>query len=77
MRTVEFRLLGPLEVAADDGVVVLGSPQQRALLALLLIRRNEVVPLDAIVAALWSDDPPRTVAQIVRVRLAAEEAARG
>ena len=64
---MEFRLLGPLEVATDDGMVVLGSPQQRALLAVLLIRRNEIVPLDAISAALWPADPPRTAAQIVRV----------
>jgi DNA-binding SARP family transcriptional activator len=64
---VEFRLLGPLEVLAADRVIVLGSPRQRALLAALLIRRNEVVPLDAIVAALWPGDPPRTAAQIIRV----------
>jgi DNA-binding SARP family transcriptional activator/basic membrane lipoprotein Med (substrate-binding protein (PBP1-ABC) superfamily) len=64
---VEFRLLGPLEVASGHRVVVLGSPQQRALLTLLLIRRNEIVPLDAIVAALWPGEPPRTAAQIVRV----------
>ncbi|HEY1512113.1 MAG TPA: BTAD domain-containing putative transcriptional regulator [Gaiellaceae bacterium] len=64
---MEFRLLGPLEVSSGHRVVVLGSPQQRALLTLLLIRRNEIVPFDAIVAALWPGEPPRTAAQIVRV----------
>ena len=64
---VEFRILGPLDVLSDERVVELGQPRQRALLAVLLIRRNEVVPLDAIVAALWPGDPPRTAAQIIRV----------
>lgn len=64
---MEFRILGPLDVRAGEQVVDLGSPRQRALLAALLIRRNEVVPLDAIVAALWPGDPPRTAAQIIRV----------
>ena len=64
---MEFRLLGPLEVLAADRVIDLGSPRQQALLALLLIRRNEVVPLDVIVASLWPGDPPRTAAQIIRV----------
>jgi DNA-binding SARP family transcriptional activator len=64
---VEFRILGPLEVVGDGCSIDLGPPRQRALLALLLIRRNAVVSLDAIVAALWPADPPRTAAQIVRV----------
>jgi DNA-binding SARP family transcriptional activator len=64
---VEFRLLGPLEVLAADRVIVLGSPRQRALLAILLIRRNEIAPLDAIAAALWPGEPPKTSAQIIRV----------
>lgn len=63
---VQFSILGPLEVVDGGRVIELGSPRQRALFALLVIRRNEVVPVDAIIAALW-DDPPRTAAQIVRV----------
>ena len=64
---MEFRLLGPLEVVTGQRVIGLGPPRQRALLAVLLIRRNEIVPLDAISSALWPGDPPRTAAQIVRV----------
>lgn len=64
---MEFRILGPLEVDLDGGSIDLGPPRQRALLALLLIHRAEVVPLDAILEALWPSDPPRTAAQIVRV----------
>jgi len=64
---VEFRILGPLEVLDGERVIELGPPRQKALLVLLLIRRNEVVPLDAIVSALWPRDPPRTAGQIIRV----------
>ena len=32
---VEYRVLGPLEVRADDGPLPLGGEKQRALLALL------------------------------------------
>jgi DNA-binding SARP family transcriptional activator/basic membrane lipoprotein Med (substrate-binding protein (PBP1-ABC) superfamily) len=63
---VEFSILGPLAVDDDGRAIDLGPPRQRALLALLLIRRNEIVPVDVILAALW-DDPPRTAGQIVRV----------
>ena len=34
---MEFRILGPLEVAKDADVVALGGPLPRALLALLLL----------------------------------------
>ena len=37
---MEFRLLGTLEVRAGDGLLPLGRPKQRALLALLLLARE-------------------------------------
>jgi DNA-binding SARP family transcriptional activator/basic membrane lipoprotein Med (substrate-binding protein (PBP1-ABC) superfamily) len=64
---VEFRVLGPLEVDAGGRPLPLGGPRRRALLALLLIHRNEVVPAERIVDALWEREPPRTAAQVVRV----------
>ena len=41
MEVLEFRILGPLEVIADDVSVPLGGRHQRALLTLLLLRANE------------------------------------
>ena len=56
-----FRILGPLEVAADDGAPIsLGGTKQRALLAVLLLRAGEVVSTDFLTAALWGDSAPRT-----------------
>ena len=37
---VEFRILGPLEAADDEGAVALGPTKQRALLAVLLLHRR-------------------------------------
>ena len=54
----EFRLLGPLEVVADSAVLPIGGPRQRALLAFLLLHANEVVSRDALIDALWGEEPP-------------------
>jgi hypothetical protein len=43
---VQFRVLGPLEVWDEEGQLDLGGRWQSALLALLFLRRNEVVPVD-------------------------------
>jgi len=55
---VEFRLLGPLGVQAERHDVALGGPRQRLLVALLLLRANEVVTVDRLVDDLWGDEPP-------------------
>ncbi|MFL5957431.1 MAG: BTAD domain-containing putative transcriptional regulator, partial [Solirubrobacterales bacterium] len=68
---VEFRLLGPLEAVVDGVPVVLGPPQQRAVLALLLLNANEVVSRDRIVDELWGERPPATAAKLVQVYVSA------
>ena len=55
---VRFGLLGPLEMRADSASVALGTPKQRAVLALLLINRNRPVSNDVLVGAAWNDEPP-------------------
>ncbi len=57
---MRFRILGPLEVWDDDRLLVLGGPQQRALLALLLLDANRVVSADRLVGHLWGETPPST-----------------
>src|SRR5438094_22429 len=51
---MEFRILGPIEVTEEDRPVALGAAKQRALLALLLLRANEVVSSDRLVDELES-----------------------
>ena len=63
---MEFRILGPLEIADDGRILSLGSGRQLALVALLLVRRNTVVATERIVDELWPESPPPTAAKIVR-----------
>ncbi len=53
---MEFRILGPLEVARDDEMLDVGPYKQRALLALLLLNVNRVVSTDRILDELWGDE---------------------
>ena len=63
---VDFRILGPLEVAQDGQSLRLGGAQQRALLAVLLIHRGEVLSTDRLIDELWADRPPPTAAKTVQ-----------
>ena len=56
--TVQFRILGPLEVLDGQHLVELGRPKQRALLAVLLVHANQVVALDRLIEELWGQQPP-------------------
>lgn len=53
---MDFRILGPIEVADGDHRLALGGPKQRALLAMLLLHANEVVSSDRLIDALWGDE---------------------
>src|SRR5581483_11594950 len=64
---MEFRILGPFEVWSDEGRLPLGGSQQRMLLAILLLRRNEVVSIDRLVDELWTGGPPATAVKVVQV----------
>jgi DNA-binding SARP family transcriptional activator len=55
---MEFRILGPLEVEDDGRLIPVGGTKQRALLALLLLRANEVVSRDRLIDELWGGSPP-------------------
>lgn len=56
--TLEFRILGPLEVRRDGERIAIPAPRQRALLGYLLLRANEPVPADELIDQLWGDDAP-------------------
>ncbi|MCS5734698.1 BTAD domain-containing putative transcriptional regulator [Herbiconiux daphne] len=59
---MRYRLLGPLEVESGESMLELGAPKQRAVLGVLLVERGAVVSVDAIVDAVWGDEPPTSVA---------------
>jgi DNA-binding SARP family transcriptional activator len=64
---VEYRILGPLEVAANGRAVPLGGTKQRSLLAVLLLHRSAVVPTDRLVEDLWGAEAPAAAAKSVQV----------
>jgi predicted ATPase/DNA-binding SARP family transcriptional activator len=66
---MEFRILGPLEVAAGDELLALGGSKQRALLAILLLHANEVVSSDRLIEGLWSERPPESGRKVLQVRV--------
>jgi DNA-binding SARP family transcriptional activator len=55
---VWLRVLGSLEAEVDGIAVPLGGPRQRAVLALLVSARGEVVSVDRMVEDLWHGEPP-------------------
>jgi DNA-binding SARP family transcriptional activator/tetratricopeptide (TPR) repeat protein len=58
---VHFRVLGPLEVAADDGSAVrLSAGRARIVLALLCAAPGQVVSRDRLIDLAWRGQPPAT-----------------
>jgi predicted ATPase/DNA-binding SARP family transcriptional activator len=67
---MEFRILGPLEAWDEGGQVSLGGRKPRALLALLLLQPNKVVPADRLIDELWGEDSPERAAAALRINVA-------
>lgn len=66
---IEFRVLGPLALLRGDRPIAIGGPQQRRLLAALLVHAGEVVPVDWLLTVLWGDDLPPTALKSLRTRI--------
>ncbi|MDX8031930.1 BTAD domain-containing putative transcriptional regulator [Lentzea sp. BCCO 10_0856] len=64
--SVEFRVLGRIEVRARGTNVALGSLKQRLLLATLLLNPGRTVPIRRLVRALWADEPPMSAVANLR-----------
>src|SRR5690242_19519508 len=66
-RSLEFGILGPVAAWNDGRELPLGGAKQRSLLAVLLLRPNELVPTPRIVDELWGEQPPATAVKTVQV----------
>ena len=66
---MDFRILGPLEVVDDGRPVALGGARQRALLAILLLRRGKLVPAARLVEELYGTEPPATAAKSLQAHV--------
>src|SRR5581483_1323757 len=63
----QFRVLGPVEAIVDGAPAALGAPKQRALLALLLVNRGQVVSAEQLIDGLWGESPPASASQSLQV----------
>lgn len=57
---VRFEVLGPVRGWRGGTELELGSPQQRAVLAMLLLARGRQVSMDGLVDGLWRERVPRS-----------------
>ena len=64
---MQFRILGPVEAFDGDRRLDLGAPGQRAVLTVLLLHANEIVPTDRLADDLWPGGVPRTAAKTIQV----------
>ena len=64
---LDFRVLGPLEIAGAEGAAPLARGKLRAALAVLLIHANEVVTTDRLIEQVWGEHRPATATKSVHV----------
>ncbi|MFF4157000.1 BTAD domain-containing putative transcriptional regulator [Streptomyces sp. NPDC001678] len=61
-----FSVLGPLRAWRSGAELPLGPPQQRAMLAMLLLSEGRTVSADRLIDALWGEEPPHAALGTVR-----------
>ncbi|MGC0401015.1 DNA-binding SARP family transcriptional activator/Tfp pilus assembly protein PilF [Streptomyces sp. SAI-126] len=63
---VRFAVLGPVRAWRGERELDLGSPQQRAVLATLLLRRGRAVALAELLDAVWGEEQPTAAVSVLR-----------
>ncbi len=63
---MRFEVLGPVRGWHGQTELDLGSPQQRAVLAMLLLARGRQVSVEGLIDGLWGERPPRSAAGTIR-----------
>jgi predicted ATPase/DNA-binding SARP family transcriptional activator len=63
----ELRVLGPLELLGEGGVVALPGLKHRRLLAALALAHGTTCSADSLVDALWAESPPASATKLLQV----------
>ena len=63
---VEFGVLGDLHASRGGRALRLGSPQQRGILALLLLRAGKLVSPEELIDRMWGANPPISARVTIR-----------
>jgi tetratricopeptide (TPR) repeat protein/DNA-binding SARP family transcriptional activator len=66
---LRVELFGEVRAWRGADVAQLGPAQRRAVFALLVLSGGRPVSRDALVSALWGDDPPRQAANVIQVHV--------
>jgi DNA-binding SARP family transcriptional activator len=66
---MEFKLLGPVEARSERGIVAMGGPLHRAVLAALLLQPNRPVSIEQLVVAAWGENFPERARTLVQNRV--------
>jgi hypothetical protein len=66
VRAIEFQVLGPMRGRCGSSALAMGSPQQQAMLATLLLRPGRSAGTDELIEALWGDRSPSRAKSILR-----------
>ncbi|WP_344564574.1 AfsR/SARP family transcriptional regulator [Streptomyces axinellae] len=64
--TLRAAVLGPVRAWRAEEELALGSPQQRAVLAALLLRRGRPATIGELIDAIWGDEPPAGAVTVLR-----------
>jgi DNA-binding SARP family transcriptional activator len=73
--SLEFRVLGPVEVGSPGQHIGIGHPRQQAVLAVLILDLGRVVSAEQLIDRIWGDDPPATVRNVIYSYIARLKAA--
>ncbi|MFF5209706.1 BTAD domain-containing putative transcriptional regulator [Streptosporangium sp. NPDC000396] len=68
---MDFRILGPLEIAVGGQRLDLGGIRQQTVLAVLLLDTNRAVTIGRLMEAIYGDDPPTTSRAQVQICISA------
>jgi DNA-binding SARP family transcriptional activator len=67
VQDVRFAVLGPVRAWQGQAELGLGSPQQRAVLATLLVHQGAQVTSEGLIDAIWGEQPPASAMHAIRV----------
>jgi DNA-binding SARP family transcriptional activator len=68
---LRVKVLGPMEMAYGGRAVAFAGPGQRALLAMLVLELDRVVPVDRLVDTIWDARPPATARNKIQIHVSA------
>jgi DNA-binding SARP family transcriptional activator/tetratricopeptide (TPR) repeat protein len=68
-KSVEFRVLGPVQALVAGRPADVGERKQRLVLAMLALEVNKVVPVSRLADVLWGGSPPQSARRIIQAHI--------